>query len=416
MNDMRNRRGYAAAVLAVLGSAAVLMLAAGCAGSGDVEKAAQKGVEASESADHERFLPIWSLSDLDEMESFSSDQKIVGTHYFYWYDWPHRHFFDDAAHKDDALQDHFVDPESVSHRSSAWHEGELSDCADAGIDFILPVYWGVVDNYFKPDVAFSVEGLGPLQAAIEARSRAGLPSPKIGLFYDTTTLLPAVRGERRRSGGGAAEKYDLRTDEGKELFYRTIRDFFCQIHPRHWAAVDGRPLVVLYGSGFAKKHDQSTIDTVYERFQQDFHGIEPFIIKDQSWGFRADAVTSWGAALSGPRIFDRVAQVGPGYNDTAVPGRSTPIREREEGNFYRWGWNQVLSSDARIVLIETWNEMHEGTEICESVEYGRKYIELTRRCVDLWKSGAGSEDEIELQNPDPVPRPPSEVGSRYRDR
>lgn len=354
------------------------------------------------------FHPVWNAGALKQAQSYSSKDKIVGTHYFYWYDYPDHHFYDDGAYQDDALQDHFPHPESVSFNSVEWHARELQDIIDAGIDFILPVYWGVVDNYFQPGIVFSIRGLGPLQTAIERREREGLTSPKIGLFYDTSTLLPGIRGENR------ADKYDLRTDEGKDIFYRTIRDFFYQIHPKHWAAVDGKPLVVLYGSGFAKAHDQSTMDYVNQHFQQDF-GVRPYMVRDSSWNFKSDAVTSWGAALGKPNIFDYAAQIGPGYNDSAVPGRSTPIRDREDGNFYRWSWNQVLRSSAKMVLIETWNEMHEGTDICESIEFGRQYIDLTREYVDMFKKGMQPDEEIQLEHPDPLPRPASVEGMEYKE-
>ncbi|MBN2325602.1 MAG: DUF5010 domain-containing protein [Candidatus Omnitrophica bacterium] len=355
------------------------------------------------------FVSQWSPGELAQVEPFESTGKWAGTHYFYWYDYPNRHFFDNAAHTDDGLQDHFPDAEFVSYNSIEWHEKQLADCEEAGIDFILPVYWGVVDNYFRPGVSFSVLGLGPLQTAVERRERAGLSSPKIGMFYDTSTLLPGIRGEQR------SERYDLRTDEGKDLFYRTIRDFFYQIHPKHWAAIGGHPLVVLYGSGFAKDHDESTAVYVYEQFRRDFNGVRPYIIYDSSWNFRRDAATQWGAALNGPNIFGSVAQIGPGYCDAAVPGRKTPIRDRENGNFYRWSWNKVLNNDINIVLLETWNEMHEGTDICESREYGRQYIQITREYVDKWKRVEKATDSIVLQNPDLLPPPPSTEGGEYRD-
>lgn len=353
-------------------------------------------------------LAQWTPAQMREIESFESEERIVGTHYFYWYQYPDHHFYNDAARTSDALQDHFTHPDRVSFNSTAWHAQEMEDCVSAGIDFILPVYWGAPDHYFRPGIAFSIQGLGPLQWAIEERKRRDRPSPKIGMFYDTSTLLPAIRGESR-------EKYDLREAEGMDIFYRTIRDFFYQIHPRHWAAIDGRPIVVLYGSGFAKAHDQTVFDTVYERFPADFHGARPYIIRDFSWNAETDAVTQWGAALDGPYIHDSVAQIGPGYNDMAVPGRSTPIRDREGGVFYRWSWAQTLNSDARIVLIETWNEMHEGTTICETREYGRQYIELTRMYAERFKRGEGSRENLILRNPDPLPRPPSERGREYQD-
>lgn len=356
------------------------------------------------------FHPVWHQGNLNEIDSYDDDQKIVGTHYFYWYDYPNQHFYDNGEHTDDALQDHFPNPETVSYNSVEWHEKQMADCAEAGIDFVLPVYWGTLDNYFRQGVIFSIRGLGPLQTAIERRERAGKSSPKIGLFYDTSTLLPGIRGVI-----GNNDKPDLRTAAGKDLFYRTIRDFFYQIHPKHWAAIDGKPIVVLYGSGFAKDHDQSTFDYVYEHFKEDFHGVEPFIIKDNSWRARADATTQWGAALGKPNLFERVAQIGPGYNDSAVPGRNTPIRDREDGDYYRYSWNEVLNNRIRIVLLETWNEMHEGTEICESTEYGRQYIELTREYVDKFKRGERGEDNIELEHPDPLPRPSSDEGKEYKD-
>ncbi len=353
------------------------------------------------------FRPTWSRQALDDIESFSSEEKIVGTYYFYWYEYPDEHFFDNAAQTDDALQDHFPHPESVSYNSLPWNAGEVADIVEAGLDFILPVYWGTVDNYFAKGTWFSVKGLGPLQRAIENRLRDGKSAPKIGMFYDTSTLLSGIR-----QVVDAPPKPDLTTREGKDIFYRTIHDFFAQIKPEHWAAVDGRPIVVLYSSGFAAAHDQSTMDYVYEHFEGDFFGIRPYIIRETSWNVKTDSAYGWGAALGGPN-FHGVACVGPGYNDSAVPGRSTPIRDREDGNFYAWGWDKVLKSDANIVLVETWNEMHEGTDICRSVEYGDQYIQLTKKFVDMFKEGETLETTPELEHPDPLPRPPSDEGKEY---
>ena len=355
------------------------------------------------------FTPSWTQNQFREISAFTSTQKVLGTHYFYWYEFPGQHFFDNGEQTDDALQDHFSDAKAVSFNSVDWHAQQLQDITDAGIDFILPVYWGVVDNYFSNNVRFSIAGLGPLQLAMDQRTREGKKSPKIGLFYDTSTLDPGVRGELNNT-----KKYDLRLGTGKDIFYRTIRDFFDQIHPKNWAAIDGRPIVVLYSSGFAQNYDQSTFEYIYQKFAQDFGGIKPYIIRDNSWNVKSDAVTSWGAALSGPVIFGNVAEIGAGYNDTAVPGRTTPIRERENGNFYRLGWNKILNSSAKIVLIETWDEMHEGTDLCNSKEYGRLYIDLTKKYGDMFRQNQPGNEQITLEHPTPVPHPPSTVGEEYR--
>lgn len=358
----------------------------------------------------EDFSLNWSQQQVQNAAAFESNQKIVGTHYFYWYDYPGEHFFDNAEKTDDALQDHFVNPEAVSYGSVEWHKQELDDISAAGIDFILPVYWGAPDHYSRRGISFSVDGLSPLQKAIAERAREGKSSPKIGLFYDTSTLLPGMRNE------AGSERYDLTAEKGRDIFYRTIRDFFYQIEPKYWACIDGRPIVVLYGAGFAKSHGQATVDYVYEQFAKDFYGVKPYIIKDNSWHFDCDATTQWGAALTGPFIYDSVAQIGAGYNDSAVPGRSTPVRERENGDFYRLGWNKILNEDVNIVLIETWNEMHEGTSICASKEYGRTYIDLTAKYAAAFKAGKRLNESITLQYPKLRPRPANNRGMEFKDK
>jgi len=106
-------------------------------------------------------------------------------------------------------------------------------------------------------------------------------------------------------------------------------------------------------------------------------------VKERSWtSASAPLDVAWGAALNGPQIL-RTAAVGPGYNDSAVPGRTTPIRDREDGAFYRRSWEAAISSGRQFVFVETWNELHEGTDIARSREYGDRYIEITRECADI---------------------------------
>jgi hypothetical protein len=96
-------------------------------------------------------------------------------------------------------------------------------------------------------------------------------------------------------------------------------------------------------------------------------------------------------------LFAGVAQVGPGYNDTPVPGRTTPIREREDGAFYRHAWRAALVHKPQLVLIETWNEMHEGTEICETIETGTLYLEITSEWIGKLKRSDDPGPEIPLR-------------------
>lgn len=327
----------------------------------------------------ERFVPPSPVL-IAQRPTWQDRQRVIGTTYFYWFRWPNMHFFDDSAQTDDALTDHFVDPTSVDMMSKAWHKKEVSDMIEAGIDTLWPVYWAAPGNFNHPRYRLFVDALVPLQEALDELIAEGKSPPRIGMFYDTSSLLNSVRGVIPSSG-----KADLTTPLGREIFYHTIRSFWSSVHPRHWACIEGRPVTVLYTYEFAANHDQSSVDYVYTRFENEFAGVRPHIIRERSWSFQTEGRYQWGAALHGPMFYD-IAAIGPGYDDSAVPREPHSYRPREGGDFYRASWESVLNAGRDIVHIETWNEMHEGTDVCESVEYGRQYIELTRYYADRFKA------------------------------
>lgn len=324
--------------------------------------------------------------------------QVVATHYFYWYRWPDSHFNQPGAPGREGHTHHLKDPEGVSWLSVDWHEQQLRDMRKAGIDVALPVYWGAPGAYDRRGLRWSVEGIAPM---VRAAARLGPKGVKLGMFYDTSTLANGVRGVKPASG-----RADLRTAAGKDLFCRTIIEYFARIPKKHWGRMQGRPLVVLYVSGFAEAWDERLGSALRDRFAERFDGERPFLVADASWGnIGQDRTTQWGAALAGARLFDGVAQIGPGYDDSPVPGRFTPVREREDGAFYENAWRAAIAHRPELVLIETWNELHEGTEICETIETGRRYLEITRRESRRLKSGGAPTPTVKLRWPSPRPRP-----------
>ncbi len=311
--------------------------------------------------------------------AFEWGEPVVGTSYFYWYD------IDSKAHiidgdGTDALTTHPVDMDNISFNRVGWHRGQLVDMIDAGIDFLMPVYWGVPGKYG----AWSFRGIGPLVAAHDALLKEGRKPPAIGLFYDTSILRHNGYG-----AGGASVHIDLSTDFGKDWFYTAMRDFFSMVPSVKWARVDGKPIVFLYAASFAKGQDPAVMDYVRGRFKKDF-GVEPFIVKHRDWQGTGDAIYQWGGAVS-LQIDRHVAAIGPGYDHSAVPGRQRLVVDRREGQTYRDRWGKLLASSGErrpwMVHVETWNEWHEGTDIAHSREYGRTYIELTRKYAELWRRG-----------------------------
>ena len=320
--------------------------------------------------------------DVTVPKGFSAKDRIVATYYFYWYDDASGlHFIDHDG--TDALTDHPANPKGYSYKRPEWHKREMKDMTATGIDVVLPVFWGCPANLMSAGGhnGWSYGGLPPLVRAQEALIADGATPPPIGMFYDTSTL-------RYNAAGHHA---DLSTAAGRAWFYATIRNFFSLIPPKRWATIDGKPIVFLYSAAFAKAGTDSPklLTYVHEHFARDFGGARPYIVAEQSWKLPADSTYAWGAAF-GLRALG-VAAVGPGYDDSAVPGRTTPRQDREDGAFYRRNWNLLLAMNPlrrpTLVGVETWNEWHEGTDVAHSREYGRQYIELTRHYADLWKAG-----------------------------
>ena len=325
-----------------------------------------------------KFFPL-KANDHKDADSHKSGQPIVGTTYFYWYDIDTKSHIIDGD-RTDALTTHPADMNEISYKRASWHKQQLQDMIAAGIDFLMPVFWGVPGKYD----GWSFTGLGPLVEAHDALEKEGHQPPAIGLFYDTSILK--WNGFTK---DGRRYHVDLSTDFGKEWFYTAIRDFFSLIPPSKWARVEGKPIIFLYSASFAKKQGPKQLDYVRDRFKKDF-GTDIFLVKQPGWLGEADATYSWGGAVNGPLIYRRTVSLGPGYDHSAVPGRAELIVDRRDGQTYIERWVKVLQLNPKyrpwMVHVETWNEWHEGTDIADSREYGRSYIVLTRLFSDMWRT------------------------------
>lgn len=302
-------------------------------------------------------------------------QRLIFTYYFYWYD------ATTGAHlQPSVLRYRFPPTPPPTWRTVAWQAKQLSDMSAAGIDGALAVYWG----FDRPQDTWSPQGLDVMAQAYRDLVRAGRPAPHIGMFFDTT----------------AVDQRDLTSAAGKAWFYANFKDFFTRIPRDEWQLVDGRPVAFLFTSDFTAAFDQSTFDYVYDHFTGDF-GVRPYIVREVSWDYpfsgwvngerlwnkstpvRTDNNYLWAAAIHGYVDRGGVAAVGPGFDDHLVPGRGTgTVVDRQGGAFYLRAFEGAIKSGKRLLSIETWDELHEGSNICETVEFGRQYIDLTRTEAD----------------------------------
>jgi hypothetical protein len=97
-----------------------------------------------------------------------------------------------------------------------------------------------------------------------------------------------------------------------------------------------------------------------------------------------------------------VATVMPGYDDTRARPRSGFARTRDGGDYYRQCWQAAIASKPQWVVINSFNEWVEGSQIEPSQAYGGFYLDLTRE----WAANYRAADFSAVTQP-PSPPPPT---------
>lgn len=336
--------------------------------------------------------------------------RQVGAFFFFWHDCP-----DNACSSDQVYaippgwnEPLAGDPDPLdglyySARNRYWYVQELRDMQLAGIEIVLPVSWGESRlPWFRT----------PALQELVGANRLFDPPLRIGLFDDTSSEVYEYRDHADNGSfdySADPERglfLDLRDPICGFLFYdRKIRPFFAAIPQEMWATHDGRPveeggrpIIIAYTTGDISHLEQAGAlwGAVKNAFQRDFRDrlgrpITPWVILEDSWftdeairgdpsiNAMADGRYVWGTALHGPEIRTlhgyTVTSVGPGFDDRsyrgAGQGREQPRNVDPEGNqgdagtFLRWSLDQV-PEETNLLLIETWNELWEGTNICRA--------------------------------------------------
>lgn len=294
-------------------------------------------------------------------------ERAVFTYYFYWYD-TQTGTQTDAV---DPLTDHPPASPPITFRGTAWHRRQIEDALYAGVDVLLPVYWaGSVPRFWAEP------GVVNLARALEEVRLSGRTPPAVGMFYDTNSQ----RG------------LDLRTKAGRDTIWAGVRFFFRTVPKHYWAKADGdRPVIWFWTSDVLGGYDSGFLADLSARFEAEF-GVRPYLVLERTWVASQPELVGWDATYGwggGPSAYSaRVAAVGPGYDERQIPGRAGIYLPRENGAFYRRGLTEAVMSGAPWLAIETWNELYEATEVAETVEYGRQYLDITREYSAYFKAGS----------------------------
>lgn len=180
-------------------------------------------------------------------------------------------------------------------------------------------------------------------------------------------------------------------------------------HPA-WLRAGGKPVVFIYGRAVneigllpwaeacaaVNREYPGGVVLVGDKFStaaaRVFDGIHTYNTAGMLRDMPRERVGNWAAEQYPQWVamadrFQRISTltVIPGYDDTKIrkPGLAV---ERFGGDSYRAQWDEAIKANPDFVLITSFNEWHEGSEIEPSAEYGDKYLEITAEMTARFKA------------------------------
>jgi glycoprotein endo-alpha-1,2-mannosidase len=169
-----------------------------------------------------------------------------------------------------------------------------------------------------------------------------------------------------------------------------------------WLRAGGRPVLFVYGRalhelspadwqvviGQVQRDNPGGVvliaDSLDHRFVSAFDGASTYNITGQTQHKSPPEIRAWAhaaypkmVAAAGPGKISTVTII-PGYDDRNT-GRPPPrpVTDRWGGETYRALWQEAIAAAPDYVLITSWNEWHEGSELEASVEYGSRILDET---------------------------------------
>jgi hypothetical protein len=260
---------------------------------------------------------------------------------------------------------------------------------------------------FQPPQPYNSDDVGAMKRQVDQAKSAGVDGfivDWLGNGDRTDSNLAHILDIGAQAGFSATIHFETPQIWGADDVVAQLRAFYDN-RSSHPAIVryQGRPVIFFWR---ASTFDNGTWSAIRAQVDPDHHGVwladgDNFnVLGGDAWDGISPYAIAWSAdpAAQLPRWANVARNVAPDklWNPVVSPGcddsaaRSpTCVRDRDNGSYYQATWDGALASGPSwAVVVSTFNEWMESTQIEPSVQWGDQYLKLTRQNADLFKSSA----------------------------
>jgi hypothetical protein len=273
--------------------------------------------------------------------------------------------------------------------------------------------WWDASNFgrtlFQPGEAYNSDDVGVMQRHVQQAQSAGIDGFVMSWYGDgdrTDKNLANLLDTAQKSGFRATIHFETPKFWGVDDVVAQLKAFYDK-RINHPAVVryQGRPVIFFWR---ASTFDNNTWNAIRNQVDpghnavwiadgdnfgilsgEAWEGISPYAI---AWsGNPTRQLPSWAGkaqAVAPDKLW--IPPVSPGCNDAAARP-TTCSQDRSGGGYYQATWDGALASNPSwAVIVSTFNEWMESTQIEPSVQYGDQYLQITRQNADQFRAAAGT--------------------------
>jgi len=258
---------------------------------------------------------------------------------------------------------------------------------------------------YQPVQPYNSDDQGAMQRQVDQAKRAGVDGFIVSWYGNgdiTDSNFAHLLDIADRSGFTATIHFETPHFDGVDDVVAQLRAFY-EKRANHPGLVryQGRPVIFFWQ---ASTFDNGTWNDIRAQVDPDHRAVwmadgDRFsILGGEAWDGISPYAIAWSADPAGQMVrWSNSARsvapdklwnpvVSPGCNDSAARA-PTCIRDRGDGSYYQASWDGAIASNPSwAVVVSTFNEWMEATQIEPSVQYGDQYLELTRQNADLFKA------------------------------